>query len=382
VKILAVDVGTGTQDVLLFDTATQPENCFKLVLPSPTMRVARSVKQATRAGQGLLIDGVTMGGGPSAWAVRDHAQAGYPVFATPDAARTLDDDLDKVRGTGVQVIAEEEAARLAHTRDDLLHLSFHDFDFGLIERTFEAYGVTLALDGVAVAAFDHGAAPPDVSDRKFRFDYLDEYLRRENRLSALAFGAESIPASMTRLHALRRSAALTGLPPEVPVMVMDTAPAAVLGVLLDPNVGSRSKVIVTNIGNFHTLAFRLGTHGIEGLFEHHTGEIDAAKLDRLLGALADSTLRNEDVFNDDGHGALIYAPEPLAIDVVTVTGPRRSMMHESRLPVYYAVPFGDMMIAGCFGLVRAWADRFPDHREQVLAALSSTTQGAPWDVLE
>jgi len=42
------------------------------------------------------------------------------------------------------------------------------------------------------------------------------------------------------------------------VMLMDTAPAAVLGALLDPVVSAHQQVIVCNVGNFHTLAFRLG----------------------------------------------------------------------------------------------------------------------------
>ena len=49
-RLLAVDVGTGTQDVLLFDSDLEVENCFKLVMPSPTMIVARRVKAATRRG--------------------------------------------------------------------------------------------------------------------------------------------------------------------------------------------------------------------------------------------------------------------------------------------------------------------------------------------
>ena len=48
-RILAIDVGTGTQDILLFDTDLQPENCFKLVVPSPTMMVARTVKMLIAA---------------------------------------------------------------------------------------------------------------------------------------------------------------------------------------------------------------------------------------------------------------------------------------------------------------------------------------------
>jgi uncharacterized protein (DUF1786 family) len=45
-QILAVDVGTGTQDVLLFDTEKEPENALKLVMPSPTTRLARAIRQA------------------------------------------------------------------------------------------------------------------------------------------------------------------------------------------------------------------------------------------------------------------------------------------------------------------------------------------------
>jgi uncharacterized protein (DUF1786 family) len=383
-QLLAIDVGTGTQDILLLDTDLQPENCFKLVMPSPTMMVARRVKAALATRPTcppLVITGVTMGGGPSAWAVRDYARAGNAVFATPDAARTFDDDLGKVqRRMGIQIVGEDEADQLRR-REGVLHLAFHDFDYRLIAAAFETFGLALAVDGVAVAAFDHGAAPPDVSDRQFRFDFLDERIRAHNRLSAFAHHADSIPASMTRLASVARSASLTGMPEGVPLMVMDTAPAAVLGALLDPHVGSRGQALLTNVGNFHTLAFRLGEAGIEGVFEHHTGEIDVAKLDALIRKLADSTLRHEDVFNDEGHGALVYAPTPTPVELVAVTGPRRNLMQDSTLPTYFAVPFGDMMIAGCFGLVRAWADLFPQHEGAILEALRSAKRTSPWELL-
>ncbi len=379
-RILAVDIGTGTQDILLFDTDSQPENCFKLVVPSPTMRVASEVKAATRRRIPLLLTGWTMGGGPCHWAVRDHAAAGYRVFATPDAARTFDDHLERVQEMGVQIVSEDEAGRLAGTYPDIYQIQLHDFSYEMIARAFSQFGLELRVDGVAVAVFDHGAAPADVSDRQFRFDYLDERIHAENRLSAFAFQADRVPAVMTRLRAVVSSAAATGMP-DVPLMVMDTAPAAVLGALLDPCVGQRQPVLVANVGNFHTLAFRLGEGGIEGVFEHHTGLIDVHKLDRLLRALADSTLRHEDVFGDHGHGALVYNPHPMPLDFVGVTGPRRGMMAGSSLPVCFAVPYGDMMIAGCFGLVRAWADVYPQDREAILVSLSDTIQSAPWERL-
>ncbi len=380
-RLLAVDIGTGTQDILLFDAALQPENCLKLVMPSPTMIVARQVKAATQRGVPLLLTGVMMGGGPCTWAVRDHAAAGYAVFATPEAARTFDDNLENVRRMGVEIIGVEEAERLIQTRDNLLHLVLRDFDYSRITRAFEAFGVDLKLDGVAVAVFDHGAAPPEVSDRQFRFDYLDARIRQHNRLSAFAYPAQDIPPIMTRLQAVATSAVATGMPHDVPLMVMDTAPAAVLGALLDPQVGKRERVVVANVGNFHTLAFRLGPSGIEGIFEHHTGFLDAPKMDSLLMALADSSLTHAAVFDDHGHGALVYDPHPMPLEFVGVTGPRRSLMTRSALHVYFAVPFGDMMMAGCFGLVRAWADVYPESREAILESLGGAERGAPWELL-
>src|SRR5436853_3748296 len=92
-RILAIDVGTGTQDILLFDSEQEIENSIKLVMPSPTAVIARQVRAATEQGRPILLDGVTMGGGPSHWAAMDHIRAGFPVYATPNAARTFDDDL-------------------------------------------------------------------------------------------------------------------------------------------------------------------------------------------------------------------------------------------------------------------------------------------------
>src|SRR5438309_10582848 len=91
-RILTVDVGTGTQDIFFFESGKTIENCFKLVMPSPTVIVAERIKHATEHGQAIILTGVTMGGGPSHWAACDHALAGYSVAVTPDAARTFDDD--------------------------------------------------------------------------------------------------------------------------------------------------------------------------------------------------------------------------------------------------------------------------------------------------
>ena len=395
-KVLTVDIGTGTQDIFLYDSRLDIENGFKLVLPSPTMMIHHRVRQALQTRTPILLTGHQMGGGPSAWAIEETARAGIPVYMTPSAATTLNDELEKVEAVGINIISEEEARGLISKVE---HLELKDFDFELIAETFSRFGVTLNdLEAIAVAVFDHGNAPAGVSDRQFRFDYLDERIRAKNSLSAFAYPSTDIPKVMTRLQSVADSA---GKLPS-PLIVMDTAPAAVLGAGFDSMVATRKQKIICNVGNFHTLAFRLGEKGIEGVFEHHTGEIDLSKLESLLRALADGSLKHEDVFNDMGHGALVYSQEKFGFgkddfDVV-VTGPRRSMfqtmddrpltmnlpssMANGRLRPYFASPFGDMMIAGCFGLLAATAEILPNIADTVQGSLRGEGgRGvAPWDV--
>jgi uncharacterized protein (DUF1786 family) len=373
-KILCVDIGTGTQDILLYDSDQEIENCFKLVMPSPTMRVAREVKQATRDGRSIVLTGVTMGGGPSHWAVKDHIQAGHKVYATPEAARTFDDELDKVEAIGIKVINDDEANRLD---DQDRSIRLRDFDFDMIRSAFESFGLDLKPDGLALAVFDHGNSPAGYSDRQFRFDYLEERIRAENRLSAFAYKRGELPDHLTRLQAVEDTADFEG-----EVLLMDTAPAAVLGASLDPQVAEHDQLIISNVGNFHTLAFRLGAKGIEGVFEHHTGEINLQQLDGFIDKLADGTLQHREVFDTQDHGALMFDREPMQPDrFVAIVGPRRSIMRSSKHRPYFAVPFGDMMIAGCFGLLRAYADRFPNHTEIILDSLRGSMRPAPWENL-
>ena len=398
-KILTVDIGTGTQDIFLYDSNLDIENGFKLVLPSPTMMVHRRLKQALPLRTPILLTGHQMGGGPSAWAIEEYARAGIPVYMTASAATTLNDELDRVEKLGIKIIGEDEVEGL---RSKVESLELKDFDFELISKTFNDYGISLDdLSAIAVAVFDHGNAPAGVSDRQFRFDYLDERIKSKNSLSSFAYLSSDIPKIMTRLQSVADSA--HDLP--CPLVVMDTAPAAVLGANFDPTVMKRERKIIVNVGNFHTLAFRLGD-GIEGVFEHHTGEIDLPKLENYIRALADGSLKHQDIFDDMGHGALVYGINPFEFgkddfDIV-VTGPRRNMFNLEldsslalrvlsdvkqraaslqRLKPYFATPFGDMMVAGCFGLLAATADVIPELGQIIYRSLQGKSgRGvAPWD---
>lgn len=385
-KILTADIGTGTQDIFLYDSRLDIENGFKLILPSPTMRIFRQIKQATRDRRPILLSGVIMGGGPASWAAETHAKAGLPVYATEQAAKTIDDDLEKVAALGIILLSDDEAAALP---ESVQHIEMKDFDFAAISEIFTNFGISLKdLEAVAVAVFDHGEAPPHISDRQFRFDYLDERIRARNDLRSFAHLPRDIPPAMTRLLAVAESSRQVN----VPLVVMDTAPAAVLGASFDQVVCSRTQKLVVNIGNFHTIAFRLGDFGVDGVFEHHTGLIDPQKLGSIILEFAQGTLEHETIFNDHGHGALVYNKQPFPIDSkdfnIVVTGPRRNMLapgsgqFNHKLHPYFAVPFGDMMIAGCFGLLAAVADLIPELTGQITDSLlgSKAISTAPWEI--
>jgi uncharacterized protein (DUF1786 family) len=367
-RILAIDVGTGTQDILLFESGKTVENCFKMVMPSPTVIVAERIKRATERGQPILLTGVTMGGGPCHWAARDHALAGFAVAVTPEAGRTFDDDLAMVERMGFEIIDEDEAER-RKGNPDLVHIELQDFDARAIISALRAFDVDPSVDGLAIAAFDHGAAPPGVSDRRFRFDFIAQTIHKNPVPSAFAYRSEDIPVDLTRLRSIVSSASryleLSDSDPSSPILLMDTGSAAVLGALEDPFIRGQRDSLLCNIGNFHTLAFHLVQDRIVGIFEHHTGEIDRSKLEQMLVKLADGTLTNEEVFNTSGHGALILydadrGDNGKVFPLLAVTGPRREMLRGSSLNPYEANPHGDMMLAGCFGLLRALADHEPD----------------------
>jgi uncharacterized protein (DUF1786 family) len=371
-RVLAVDVGTGTQDILLFESDRAIENCFQMVMPSPTVIVAERIHRATAEGRPVLLTGRTMGGGPCGWAARDHAQAGFACYSTPDAARTLDDDLTMVEREGLIVVDDAEAIQIREREGArLVEIAMRDFDGAAIYTALTAFGVDPDVDAVAIAAFDHGAAPPGVSDRRFRFDAITERVRQRPDALAFAYRAEELPADLTRLAAVATDAAHYG-DGNTPVFVMDTGAAALAGALEDPVVRSHEECLVTNIGNFHTLAFHLRNGEILALFEHHTGLLDRAKLEGYLRELAAGTLTNKRIFDDSGHGALTLAshiPTQGAMPFLAITGPRRELLRGSSLVPYEATPHGDMMLAGCFGLLRAVAALDPDYAPAIAGVL-------------
>lgn len=365
-QVLTVDVGTGTQDIFLYDSRKSFENGYQLIMPSPTVRLANRVKAATQRRQPLLLEGVLMGGGPVGWAVRDHALAGLPVYCLPDPARTFDDDPDRVAAMGIRVIGEGKIKALVGRHPDLERLKLGDFDFEPIATAFGAFGFELKPDALAVAVFDHGNSPPEISDRTFRFEFIAESLARTNDLSVFAYPADKIPARLTRFEAVARTA--QAQLPGLPTLLMDTGPAAAYGALDDELVAQAvdACALVANLGNFHTLAFLFEQGQIRGTFEHHTGEVTPEQLTGFLEKLAAGSLSNAEIFGSQGHGAVFLAKPQQSPKMLAVTGPRRNMLRDrfvqlefTRLAPYFAVPNGDMMLAGNYGLLKALARHFP-----------------------
>src|SRR5918997_1116779 len=68
-RILAIDVGAGTQDILLWESDRTYENCVQLILPSQTQIVAGRIGEQTAAGRDIYLTGALMGGGASSEAV-------------------------------------------------------------------------------------------------------------------------------------------------------------------------------------------------------------------------------------------------------------------------------------------------------------------------
>lgn len=360
-RLLAIDMGTGTQDILLLDTAGPVENSIKMVLPSATEIAARRIRRAFAEDKPIVLTGVTMGGGPSSWATDEVLARGGKVYATPDAARTFDDHLEAVERMGVRLISEDEARAVK----DAEIVELMDLDLGAIRTALRAFEAPTDWDGLAVGCLDHGAAPLDYSDRLFRFDHLRRVVERRNDLLEFAYLPGDIPDYLTRARAM-----LSGVDEDLPTVFLDTGPAAALGALQDERVAAEQEQLVLNLGNMHLLAFRLRGTEIISLYEHHTGLLEPAEIERLTRRLVSGELSHEEVFGHHGHGVFYATEAPPAPDLpVAATGPQRGRLRESSLEAWFAAPHGDMMISGCFGMAWAFAERFPQHRQEIGGAL-------------
>jgi len=339
-KVLAIDIGAGTQDILLFDSEKKIENCVSLVLPTPSKFLAEKLKTMK---SDVYIHGDTIGGGSLGRAILRHLQKGYRVVMEESAAYSIRNDLDEVRSMGIEVGKRPETGHFQE-------IEIREINLPLLEKFLSDFGENLRVDVMAVAVQDHGVSPKGISDRAFRFENMERMLRKDNRPETFHFLEDSIPDYYLRMKsavaAVKRSSS-------VPVLVMDTCFSAILGCLdetIDPS-------LVVNAGNGHTIAALLLERRIEALYEHHTHELTPQKLESDLRLLVRGELSGKKVFEENGHGAITFKPFLGDVSVI-VTGPHRDLFKDTSLRFTYAAPGGNTMMTGPMGLVRAAQYRF------------------------
>ncbi|MCB2190848.1 MAG: DUF1786 domain-containing protein [Deltaproteobacteria bacterium] len=339
-ELLCIDIGGGTQDILLWRAEQNLENAVKLVLPAPTQVAAARIRRATSQDRQVFLHGRLMGGGAVHRAVDEHLAAGLKVYATPTAAATFADDPAKVEAMGVRITDQTPEEAQAVPMGDL----------NLEELTQACARFEIALPSqLALAVCDHGYSP-GYSNRKFRFDQWRSFLQAGGDLGRLIF--DQAPPAMTRL------AALTDQAPGC--LLMDTAAAAAWGALQDPAVAAMAQdegVCILNLGNMHTVAFLVQGNKVLGIYEHHTRCLDTMSLAGQVERFIHGVLDEDEVFAGHGHGVarLPQAPKGLPHAPV-ITGPQRRLAQG--LGWQTAVPHGDVMLSGCFGLLAAarnWA---------------------------
>jgi len=367
-RILTIDIGTGTQDILLYDTGKEVENSFIMIMPSPTVHVADRIRKASAAGKDIVLTGDVMGGGPCVRAIKEHIRKGLAVYATKSAALTIKDDLEQVRTLGVMIVDEGDVKNISVKAQPVV---LQDIDRKAIEISLSQFGVGIPSK-FAVALQDHGESPHQ-SNRVCRFRHFEKILKKGGSLDRFVYDHENIPPYLTRIKAASRALAGTES------IFMDTGPAAIFGALLDPAASQPS--IVVNIGNGHTLGALVIDNNITSLFEHHTSRMDGEKLQDHIIRLADGTLTFDEVFNDGGHGCYIHETVGFnGVLSVMVTGPKRGILQnipqsgrtgEVWSKLHFAAPFGNMMLTGCFGLLSAFLANDRDFTDKTYKPLGN-----------
>lgn len=339
--VLAIDVGSGTQDVIYASPGQRQRNWPKLVLPSPAKMIAARIKKATANGLAVHLGGSIMGGGFFG-AVKAHLDAGLALSASPRAALSVFDDPARLEAMGARLREEPP------TGAQVLRLA--DFDAGWWKEFFHHLDLPYP-ELVMAAAQDHGHHPAG-DNRGGRFRLWERFLTRfAGDPLALVYHVDDIPAELTRLRAL---AASIGSPR---ARLADTGSAAVLGILCEPELRGLADtrgLVAVNVGNSHILAMLVFQGRIHGVYEHHTGMRAPKDLAADLAAFSKGELTNESVHASGGHGCLTLAlPEGAGFADAAVIGPRRELL-EGLLPqAVFPCPGEDMMTAGALGLLSA-----------------------------
>jgi uncharacterized protein (DUF1786 family) len=336
-KILAIDIGQGTQDILLYDPQKNIENCISLILPSPTALYGKIIE---RAAGDLYMYGSTIGGGMLTGAIKKHLKKGHAVYMEPEAAASIRDNLDRVRSLGIQIGRPPEPFNGQE-------LQLREVNLPLLKDFLAHFSEAMDVAAIAIAVQDHGTSPEGSSDRLFRFAMLAKQLSEHNNPEQCAYWAEEVPPFFTRMTSLVKTIKkdFSGK-----VLVMDTALCAVLGCMQDHPV----PYLIVNAGNDHTMCALVENNRVAALLEHHTAMLSPEKLRNLIIRFSKGEVTHQEIFDDWGHGALyINKSSSAPVEHIIATGPLREKIRLTGLHVTFAAPGGNMMLTGPIGLIKA-----------------------------
>jgi uncharacterized protein (DUF1786 family) len=354
-KILALDIGAGTEDVLLYDDEKENvENCIKFVLPSPSQIFATKIRTATQSHRDILIKGDIIGGGVITSALKKHIKTGHRVVMFENTAYTVRNNLDEVRDLGIEITQDPHF--IPFNGETVI---LEEVNLSSLREFLTLFNENLSdVDIVAIAVQDHGVFEKGTSNRRVRIKKMRELLATDSRPEVLAFKENEVPSCFLRMKSAVE--VTTKQLPQSSVLLMDTALAAIMGCLQDPVIKVKEKVLAVNVGNGHTMAAILSQGHIVGLLEHHTQALTPQKLERLLIDFLNGALSDNDIFKDGGHGLFFLedAPGFSKIEQIAVTGPNRTILAHTTLPIHFASPAGDVMMTGPIGLVEVAKKKF------------------------
>ena len=337
-RILAIDVGTGTQDIMIYDTEKELENSLKLVLPSPHLYISQQIREIEND---LYFTGEIMGGGKIKKSLLEHMEKGYKVVMEPICAKTIRDNIEQVKSLGIEIADENK------DYTDFSKIRLGDINIKKLSEFLLGYDLDFDFDEIAIAVQDHGYNE-NMGDRDFRFEKIREKV--SHPISPLEFGfKEDVPEYFTRMQAVRRQIKDEGI--EILPLVMDTKFASIAGMCYDEVASRLNSFIVIDIGNGHTTAASIENGKIQGVFEHHTSSLTGESLERYIKRLASGEITHEEVHEDFGHGAHVLNPIS-EIEKVIVSGPKRELIEKTNLDWHHAAPGGDVMMTGTIGLIK------------------------------
>lgn len=346
-KILAIDVGTGTQDIIYYDDKKEIENSIKVVLPSPHLLISQKIKKTEND---IYFYGEIMGGGKIKRSILEHMEKGYDVIMEEHCAKTIRDNIKEVESLGIKT-SNKKDDELKEKIKNYSKIELRDIDIDKLSKFLKEYDLDFKFDNIAIAVQDHGYNK-DMGDRNFRFEKIREKLNKPIKPEEFGWYG-NIPEYYSRMKSVeetlknKTSTEIKNTP-----LIMDTKFASICGMCHDNEAEKLNSYVVTDIGNGHTTTASISDGKIQGVFEHHTRNLTGESLENYIIKLANGTLTNEEIYEDHGHGAHILNPIN-KIEKVIVTGPKRKLIEDTNLDYIEACPGGDVMMTGTVGLINS-----------------------------